>query len=351
MTKRLTALTGDTVHEEAILEAAAALRQGKLVAFPTETVYGLGANALHPEAVRRVFEAKSRPPTDPLIVHLHSGAQLELVARAVPALAQALIEAFWPGPLTLVMHKTHHVADAVTAGLPTVAVRMPDHPVALALLAVAGVPVVAPRANVFSHTSPTTADHVMDDLDGRIDYVLDGGPTAIGVESTVLDVTIEPPRILRPGGTPLEDLQRFARMIEVRQPVTPESHEPQPSPGMMQRHYSPRASVLLFDGEPDKVRSGMRREADRRQGLGDRVGVLTTTEDRYAFADLGEMAVGLGSLSDLDAVARNLYAAMRALDARGVDVILARMVPEHGTGLAIRDRLLRAAEGRIILVD
>lgn len=333
---------------EALEAAAACLRSGGLVAFPTETVYGLGADARNAEAVQSIFRAKGRPASDPLIVHVPGLAVLPQVAAAVPPLARALAEAFWPGPLTLILPRGSQVTEAVTSGGPTVAVRAPSHPVARALLAASGVPIAAPSANRFARPSPTTARHVLEDLEGRVDIVLDAGPVTIGLESTIVDVTQSPPVILRPGGLPLEALRAFAPDIAVQARFLEADSETAAAPGQFLRHYAPRAVLEVFDGPRVEVLAAMRARADDWSRQGKSVGVLALDEDAGAFA---EMAVErLGPEDVLATAGQRLFAALRALDDRSVDVILARLPEPAGLGLAIRDRLYRAAEGRLTLI-
>lgn len=296
--------------------AAEVLRAGKLVAFPTETVYGLGANALDPEAVARIFAAKGRPATNPLIVHVADAKELPAVAAEVPSLAGKLIDAFWPGPLTLVLSKNAAVPDAVTAGGPTVAVRQPNHPLALELLRAAGVPVAAPSANRSGELSPTTADHVLASLNERIDFVLDGGPCPGGLESTVLDVTGPVPRLLRPGLVTVEQLR--AVVGEVQLGPNPDSG-PARSPGMMTKHYAPRTALEC---------AGTDAELDFLANLYETAGLKVA---RYALP------------SDPVQAAANLYADLHALDATGPDRILVVLPPDTPTWAAVRDRLLRAS--------
>lgn len=331
--------------EEIIELAAQDILSGKLVAFPTETVYGLGANALDEEAVRRIFRAKGRPAEDPLIVHLSSVRELPRVARAIPALAWDLGERFWPGALTLVLPKTPQVPLAITAGLDTVAVRVPAHAVALALLRKSGVPIAAPSANRFGHTSPTTAQHVWDDLQGEVELILDGGATTIGVESTVLDLTQHPPVVLRPGGVTVEELRAHIGMVQVRQAfLSPASGRPQVSPGMLEKHYAPRARLVYVHlAEAAASLEAMRRSARQFLEEGLKVGVLILEEERGYFEDLPLRIYSLGLGADEKEAAARLYAGLRALDQEGVAVILARDLGEQGMGLAIRDRLRRAA--------
>ena len=319
------------------------MRAGGLVAFPTETVYGLGANALDEAAARRIFAAKERPADDPLIVHLASANTIGLVAASTPPLFDRLAAHFWPGPLTLVLPRGLAVPLSVTAGGETVAVRVPAHPVARALIESSAVPIAAPSANRFGRTSPTTAAHVLEDLDGRVDLVLDGGPTEVGVESTVLDLTSDPPRVLRPGGVTVEQLRELLgdRLVVAGAAVA----DPR-SPGTHLRHYSPRARLDLFDGEGGATSAA--RHAARLASGGERVGALLFAGDPVPAGALVEQ---LGDAAAPEEAATRLYAALRSLDASGVDTIVARLPRAAGLGLALRDRLRRAAEGRVLSSD
>jgi L-threonylcarbamoyladenylate synthase len=325
-----------------IAQAALCLLEGKLVAFPTETVYGLGANALDPHAVARIFEAKGRPFQDPLIVHIAGLEMLARIVREVPPVAWKLAEHFWPGPLTFILPRHPDIPASVSAGLDTVAVRMPDHPIARALIEQAGLPLAAPSANRFGRTSPTSAAHVLADLGGRIEMVLDGGSPPVGVESTVLDVIQSPPVILRPGGISQEELA--AVLGEVRlQAHMPRQAEAQamPSPGMLSRHYAPRATLILFEDE--RSQQAMVEKIQSLLAEGKRVGVLAVDEDMANFRNMPVDLARVGSTADLAQIAHRLYSAIRELDEAGVDFILARSFGEQGLGLAILDRLRRAA--------
>lgn len=369
-------LTGDPASDLALIRrAAAVLRSGGLVAFPTETVYGLGADAFNAAAVRRIFAAKGRPADNPLIVHIASPAGITpaLVAEWPPA-AAALARAFWPGPLTLVVRAGPLVPAAVTAGLPTVAVRCPDHDVARALIEAAGRPVAAPSANRSGRPSATRAEDVWEDLAHRIEVILDAGPAAVGVESTVVDVSGPRPRLLRPGGVPLEDLEAV-----LGEPVVvasdPAPGEPAPSPGMKYRHYAPRAPLQLWDpgaGTWEEAAAALRQAL----AAGGPVAVIGCREDlaRLAAAcglplvprdpaEAGEaspspagagaghggegavVAFDLGSRDDPAEQARRLFRALRAADAAGVARILALAVPERGLGRTVMNRLRKAASG------
>jgi L-threonylcarbamoyladenylate synthase len=291
-----------------IERAADILRRGGLVAFPTETVYGLGANALDAAAVRKIFAAKDRPQWDPLIVHVTGIEMARQLAAELPENFEPLARKFWPGPLTLVVRKAERVPPEVTAGLPTVALRQPRHPVAAALLAAAALPVAAPSANRFGRPSPTRAEHVLEDLGERVDLILDAGPTPVGVESTILDLTRTPPVILRPGGIGREQLGNATVA-----PAMADGHVL--APGMMRKHYAPRARVEVFE----------------------------TREQLLArAAQLRDRRVGLIE-GEAEELARTLFAWLRELDRKGVEVILALLPPATGIGLAVRDRLRRAA--------
>lgn len=345
----------DPVNPEAavIERAAELLRAGQLVVFPTETVYGLGADALRP-AVEQIFVAKGRPLSDPLIVHIAHEDELESLVMNVPSQAQRLAQAFWPGPLTLILPAGPRVPKLVTAGLSTVAIRMPRHPVALALIRATGSPIAAPSANRFMHVSPTTAQHALADLNGRVSLILDGGPCAVGVESTILDLCTEVPTILRPGGVSLEQLR--AILPEV-QPPPERKHLPeeealsgkaQKSPGLLPVHYAPSVPTLLFEGATEAMLKAMLAEVKRRREQGEQVGVLVADADVAAFQDSGACVYALGNTAEQVAV--RLFAGLRVLEEAGVQAILCRSFDRQGLGLAIRDRLLKASGGKIIKV-
>ncbi len=329
--------------------AAQLMQAGKLVAFPTETVYGLGANAFDAAAVERVFAAKSRPANDPMIVHIARQEQLGAVANDIPSEARTLTRVFWPGPLTLILRKTEAIPPNVTAGLGTVAVRMPANEIALALIEACGFPIAAPSANLFARPSPTAAEHVLQDLGEHIDLIIDGGQTLIGLESTVVDMTSCPPKILRPGGTSLEALQAVLPGIELphRFAAIAETSA-QPSPGLLSKHYAPHAPTLLFIGPEQAMLNEMRARAIELLAAHQRVGLLVAEEDERIFQDLSTAHIEvLGSKNDLAKIARTLFAAMRRLDQLNVDIILARSFGPGGIGLAIQDRLVRAAGGTV----
>jgi len=327
--------------------AAQVIRDGGLVAFPTETVYGLGANALDELAVHGIFRAKERPSGDPLIVHIAQVSDLERVAVDIPDVARQLVERFWPGALTLVLRKHPDIATKVTSGQETVAVRMPAHKVAQELIRTANVPIAAPSANRFSRPSATSSLHVLQDLMGRVDVILDGGSTPIGVESTIVDMTSSVPTLLRPGGVPLEDLRKILPTIAYR-PRQIDEDGLAPSPGTMLKHYSPNAPVLVYSGDDDAVFTAMEDRIQQMTASGERAGVLALDSELTHFADVTAQIVLLGA--DLKSAAANLFRGIRELDAAEVDAILVRAPEQSGLGLALYDRLQRAAEGQMIEV-
>ena len=320
-----------TMPDARVSQAVEVLRAGGLVALPTETVYGLGADASNELAVRRIFAAKGRPSTHPLIVHLGDAAAADAWAREVPPGARALMAAFWPGPLTLVLRRSALASDAVTGGQDTVALRVPAHPLTLEVLRAFQGGVAAPSANRFGHVSPTTAEHVHSELGAEVDLVLDGGPCAVGVESTIVDLSGDAPALLRPGGLPLEDVERVLGV-----PVPPPAPEAEVrAPGMLASHYAPRAGLVLV------AQADLAREAEGRAARGAKVAVLSSTAL--------ELPPGVALLplpADATALARVLYATLREVDARGFDVAVASLPDAPGLGLAVRDRLSRAAGPR-----
>jgi L-threonylcarbamoyladenylate synthase len=311
---------------DAILRAAEIIKKGGLVAFPTETVYGLGADAFNPLAVARIFEVKRRPYFDPLIVHVSDPADMKKLVIKIPSNAKKLIKRFWPGPLTVVLLKKEEVPDIVNAGLSTVAIRMPKHPMALNLIEHANCPIAAPSANPFGYLSPTTAEHVRDQLGDQIDFVLDGGPCEVGVESTIISFSEGKPRLLRPGGVPLEEIESVIGRVQ----VTP-SEEGRPSaPGMLPRHYAPRTPIIL-DWEEKKFDLNKSKK----------IGLLAFQEAKKSIK-FHHVEI-LSKKGDFREAAANLFAAIRRLDCLHLDLILAETVPEVGLGRAIMDRLRRAS--------
>lgn len=358
---------------EAIAEAAAVIRGGGTVVFPTETVYGLGANGLDPAAVERIFIAKGRPRRNPLILHVASLEQARRLVTAWPHEAERLAARFWPGPLTLILPRAAVVPDIVTAGLPSVALRFPVHPVALALIERSGLPIAAPSANTSGCPSPTLAEHVRADLDGRVDLVLDAGATAVGVESTILDLSGDLPLLLRPGGVAREELERVLGAVRLHESAQPGARVPAqagaapedgqgeavaPCPGTLFRHYAPRAEALVVTGSPgeqeEKIRNYLAAHPDRR------VALLATAESAPVYLQMmhdasSDAAPGvpvhvevLGSRSRPEEIACRIFSALRNCDRVGAEVILMEEIPLPGIGLAVMNRLYRAAANRTL---
>ena len=334
---------------EKVQVAASIIREGGLVAFPTETVYGLGADALNPKAVLALFKAKKRPLDNPPIVHVANVSDVYGLAKRVPLKADKLMREFWPGPLTLVFKRSKTVPDVTVAGLDTIAVRMPQHAVALALIRETSRPIAAPSANLAGKPSPTSADHVFDDLNGRIDAILDGGPTCIGVESTVLDLSADTALVLRPGGTPLEALRRVLGDVKLHPFVAAEKELPLEktrSPGMKHKHYAPNAQVIVVEGAISAVLAKVKELAESYRLKGVKVGVLATDETLAAYR--ADVVKSLGSRFNLAVVAQNLFSLLREFDAEDVDVIIAEGVSTEGLGLAVMNRQRKASGYNIV---
>jgi L-threonylcarbamoyladenylate synthase len=314
-------------NNDVIHRAAEIIRKGGIVAFPTETVYGLGADAFNPIAVARIFEVKGRPYFDPLIVHVANPSDLDKLVIEIPSKAKKLIGQFWPGPLTVVLLKKENLPDIVTAGLPTVAVRMPKHPMALNLIEQTDCPIAAPSANPFGYLSPTTARHVREQLGDRVDLILDGGPCPVGVESTILSFTEKEPLLLRPGGVELEEIESIIGRVK----VSPIEEDKPSSPGMFPKHYAPRTPIIINWSEKNI-------DFNRDKKIG-----LLSFRERKNCLKFHHVEV-LSKKGDLREAAANLFAAIRRLDALNLDLILAEAVPEVGLGRAIMDRLRRASQ-------
>ena len=331
--------------EDKISAAAKILREGGLVAIPTETVYGLGANGLDAQAVKRIFEAKGRPQDNPLILHVTGPQWLPRYCRNIPPMAYVLARKFWPGPLTMILQRQSIVPDETTAGLDTVAVRCPNHPVTLAIIREAGVPIAAPSANTSGRPSCTSAQDVLEDMDGKVEGVVDGGPCSVGVESTILDLTCQPPRLLRPGGLPLEDLERLIGHIDVDHAVTAplqEGEKPK-APGMKYRHYAPKAPVTVVTGAPE----ASAREIQRRAGKG--AGIICF--DEYADLFRGMEVHTLGPSGDKMVQAQRVFEALRTFDNSDVTEIYTQCPDNRGLGLAIGNRLKKAAGFHVVEAD
>jgi L-threonylcarbamoyladenylate synthase len=315
-------------NNNVVYQAAEIIKRGGIVAFPTETVYGLGADAFNPLAVARIFEVKRRPYFDPLIVHVANPTDVKNLVKEIPSKAKKLIERFWPGPLTVVLFKEENIPDIVTAGLPTVAIRMPSHPMALSLIKESKCPIAAPSANPFGYLSPTTAEHVREQLGDQVDQILNGGPCPVGVESTIVSFLEERPRLLRPGGVSLEEIESIIGKLN----ISPNEEERPSAPGMLPKHYAPRTPIVL---DWDKKNLDLLEDKN--------IGLLAFQEPKN-YLKFQSIEV-LSKKGDLREAAANLFAAIRRLDALNLDLILAESIPEIGLGRAIMDRLRRASSG------
>ncbi len=325
---------------EKIKIAAEIIKNGGLVAFPTETVYGLGANTLDGEAVMKIFKVKNRPPDNPLINHIDSKEWLYKLAEEVPEEAITLADAFWPGPLTMIFKKKDIVPDVVTGGLKTTSMRMPDNKIALNLIKYSECPIAAPSANLSGKPSPTTAEHVIHDLYGKIDCIIDGGKTDIGVESTVIDLTVDPPLLLRPGGVTYEMLKDF---IEIKIHPAAEAMikfkgKPE-SPGMKYRHYAPKADMILVEGEINKMIKKIQEIYEENKGK--KIGIIATEETKKFYT--GNIKI-IGSRRNMRTVATNLFKILREFDREGMDLIISEGFSTEGIGLAVMNRLRKAAK-------
>lgn len=343
-TKYIEFTSGDAPE---FIEAAMALREGKLVAFPTETVYGLGANALDSEAVRSIYIAKGRPSDNPLIVHIADRDMLEPLVTEISPNALKLMSAYWPGPLTIILKKTDIVPDVTTGGLNTVAIRMPDNDIALELIRKAGVPVAAPSANRSGRPSPTMAKHVLEDLDGRISYIIDGGPCRVGVESTVVDMTSEPAVILRPGGITPRMIEQVIGRVELDRSILERKPVDRPrAPGMKYKHYAPKADVFVVSGEYGNIAEWLKKAVTDDENAGIKSVILAAKEHirEYGLKN----AISYGSIENADEIASSIFRLFRECDRMGADRIYVEAIPKEGMGLAVMNRIEKAAGGKII---
>lgn len=338
------------IDEDKLQLAAKILRNGGLVAFPTETVYGLGANALDENAVKGIFTAKGRPSDNPLIVHIADKDYLSSLVADISEDAKKVIEKFWPGPLTIVLKKSARVPNIITAGLDTVAVRMPAHPVALELIRMSGVPVAAPSANISGKPSPTIAKHVIEDLDGRVDVIVDAGNAAVGLESTVLDMSVNPPMILRPGGITLQQLQKVLGDVSIDPAVAGETGKRSvpKSPGMKYVHYSPDADLIIVQGMLQAVVEKIGQLAKEYMGKNIRVGIMATDQTKMEYS--ADCVISVGDRYNPETIAANLFETLRKFDENRVELILAEAIDNKDIGVAIMNRMKKAAGNKVILV-
>jgi L-threonylcarbamoyladenylate synthase len=325
------------------------IKTGGLVAFPTETVYGLGANGLDEKAVANIFIAKGRPQDNPLILHVASQEEVKPLVKSIPIEAKIVMERFWPGPLTILFKRSNLVPDIITAGLDTVAIRMPNHPIAIELIKTSGVPIAAPSANTSGKPSPTAASHVACDLSGKIDMIIDGGSTGIGVESTVLDLSGDEPMILRPGGVTLEDLKEIIpKVVEDLSIIKDDKDIVPKSPGQKYRHYAPKAEMIVFTGEVEAMVDAIKTCAKEHIKQGQTVGIMATEETKDKYKE--GIIIAVGNRKDKKTIAHNLFNTIRLFDEKNVDIILSEGVDIEDIGTAIMNRLKKASGGNIIKV-
>jgi len=331
------------INQDIINEAGNILKNGGLVSFPTETVYGLGANALDKDAVIKIFEAKGRPQDNPLIVHISDFDEIEPLVLEIPETAKKLMEKFWPGPMTIIFKKSALIPDETSAGLDCVGIRMPSNPVARAIIKASGVPIAAPSANISGRPSPTDVESCIEDLSGKIDMIVGGEKCQVGVESTVIDCTIYPPCVLRPGGITLEMLKSVENNIYIDPAIMkkPDADFKPKAPGMKYRHYAPKAPVKIIEGDPEKTIAKINEIVQNYIDEGKKVGIIATDEtmDQYK----NGIVVSLGSRNDMSNIARNLFETLRSFDDKDVNLILSESFAEEGVGIAVMNRLKKAA--------
>lgn len=338
------------IEDKSLRCAGNIIREGGVVAFPTETVYGLGGDALNRESARKIYEAKGRPSDNPLIVHICRFEDINKIVSKMPEAATRIAEEFWPGPLTMILPKSDKVPYETTGGLNTVAVRFPAHPVAQRLIAYSGGYVAAPSANLSGRPSPTTAEYVIQDMDGRIDMILDGGKVGIGLESTIIDLTVEPPQILRPGYVTREMLSRILGEVDTDVTILrSDSGQAPKAPGMKYRHYAPKGELVVVEGSSEKVIDYINRRAAEDSLRGERTGVIGTEESLEQYQ--AHVVKCLGARGDQESIARNLYSVLRRMDDEQVTRIYSESFADDGFGQAIMNRLLKAAGHRVVKVE
>lgn len=347
METKIININRDNIDKELLNEAVEIIKAGDNVAFPTETVYGLGADGLNEDAIRKIYKAKGRPSDNPLILHISNREQIIPLVRELPEMANILMDKFWPGPLTIILKRSKIVPDIVTGGLDTVAIRMPDHPIALELIDKSKLPIAAPSANISGRPSPTRGEHVIQDMMGKIPLIIDGGSTGVGLESTVLDLSDNIPTILRPGGVTLEELRKIIPNIIQDESIISEDKKPK-SPGQKYRHYAPKAEMVLFVGDMKDIIKNINREMEEALRQGKKVGIMATEETKEDYKK-GIILIS-GSRKNPKTIASNLFANIRELDKEEVDIILAEGIYTDDIGMAIMNRMIKAADGKIIYV-
>jgi L-threonylcarbamoyladenylate synthase len=349
MNTKVVMVDENNLDKNIIEEAGTVIREGGLVAFPTETVYGLGANALDEEAVKKIFVAKGRPQDNPLIVHV-ADFDLEPLVKNIPEVAVKLMESFWPGPLTIILEKSELIPDVTSAGLSSVGIRMPSNNISRELIRAAGVPIAAPSANISGRPSPTEASRCVEDLEGKVDFILGGGSCQVGLESTIVDCTSSPPCVLRPGGVTLDMLRKVDSAIYIDPAVMKKAEEnfKPKAPGMKYRHYAPKAPMKIVQGDLQKTIEIIKEIVQNSIDENKQVGILATEEsiDKYPQG----MVISLGSRMDVESIGKNLFEALRRFDDAGVDIILSEAFEEDGFGTAVMNRLKKSAGYDIIQV-
>ncbi|AKC60904.1 threonylcarbamoyl-AMP synthase [Clostridium sporogenes] len=351
MKTKVVRLDENNIDEHVISKAGNILRQGGLVVFPTETVYGLGANALDKDAVKKIFEAKGRPQDNPLIVHISKVKDIEKLVEEIPPIAQKLMDKFWPGPMTIILKKKDIIPNETSAGLDSIGIRMPSNKIAMELISMAGVPIAAPSANLSGKPSPTDLETCIEDLDGRVNAILGGDNSEVGVESTVIDCTINPPCILRPGGITLEMLKEVDSNIYIDPAIMkkPDKELRPKAPGMKYRHYAPKAPLKIIKGDLNKTIEKINEMVQNYIDAEKKVGIIATDEtiDNYKKGEV----VSIGSRKDLNTIAHNLFYVLRTFDEKNVDLILSEAFEEKDMGVAIMNRLKKSAGYDIINLD
>lgn len=345
MNTKILEISIENPQKDKLEQAGKILREGGLVAFPTETVYGLGANALDENAVNKIFIAKGRPSDNPLIVHVSDMKQVEKLTKFIPQKAKKVMDAFWPGPVTIILEKSEIVPKCTTAGLETVAIRMPSHKIALELIKESSVPIAAPSANTSGKPSPTTFKHVKEDMIGKIEAIVDGGRAGIGLESTVIDMTSDVPTILRPGGVTKEDLLELFDEVKM-DPALHDANAIPKSPGQKYKHYSPKADVYLVDGDEDDIAKKILKMYKKITLEGKKVGIMSTKQTLPFYEDM--LTINVGDRNEPETIAGNLFRTLREFDELNVDIILAESIEKDGIGAAIMNRLNKSAGGKII---
>ena len=346
MNTEIVKINADSIDEKSIEKAGEIIKDGGLVAFPTETVYGLGANALDSDASKRIFEAKGRPSDNPLIAHIASLDMLDELVEEVGDVARKLIEKFWPGPMTLIFKKKEIVPDSTTGGLDTLAVRFPSDKIARALIKAAGVPIAAPSANTSGKPSPTKGEHVIQDMDGKVDMIIDGGEVGIGLESTIIDVT-DKPIMLRPGFITQEMLEEVIEQVDIDKTIIEKPSEDfvPKAPGMKYRHYAPKTELVIVKGQEERVIERIKQEIDNKDK---KIAVLTVDQHKKEYEDCKAQVESWGDLNDINSIAQKLFETLRKVDEWGVDIIYCEAFDEDGLGLAVMNRLTKAAGYQVI---